>query len=74
MDEYATWIVERVLEYGQMQDVLGLAAFYGRQRFLEIVAQASRLSEKTSVFWASVLKKEGMTCTRKYSRPTAWNY
>ena len=74
MEQYPVWLVERVLEYGQMSDIRALQALYGRPRFLKTVAQASRLSKKTAAFWFAMLKKEGMPCTKKRSRRTAWAY
>lgn len=71
LEPHRTWIVERVLEYGQLKDVLALQELYGRSRFLETVAGASRWSERTGIFWSHMLKKEGVTCTKKYSRPKA---
>lgn len=71
LEPHRVWIVERVLEYGQLSDISALQELYGRSRFLETVAEASRWSEKTDIFWSHMLKKEGVTCTKKYSRPKA---
>ena len=71
--QHPVWVVERVLDYGSLQDVHALQRAWGRKTFLETVAQASRLSPRTHALWQQVLRKEGVACTKKYSRPTAWN-
>jgi len=67
------WVVERVLEFGQLNDIVLLQKLFGRRGFLDSVSAASRLSKRTAAFWSAMLKKEGMTCTRRFSRPKAWN-
>jgi transcriptional regulator with XRE-family HTH domain len=71
LDRHPRWVAERVLEYGALADVRTLIALYGRAEFLEIVSGARLQSSKTRRFWLAMLKKEGMSCTRKYSRETA---
>ncbi len=73
LDENALWVVERVLEYGTLDDVHTLVEFLGRETFLRFVAEARFSSNRTRVFWESVLAKEGKTCTRRYSRLEAAN-
>ncbi|MBP7828887.1 MAG: helix-turn-helix transcriptional regulator [Kiritimatiellae bacterium] len=74
LDRHPAWLTERVLEYGQLEDVRALLLLYGRRRFLDIAARATRLTPRTASFWSSLLKKEGPSCTKKFSRPTAWPY
>lgn len=71
---YPVWIVERVLEYGNLTDVEVLRDLMGRQAFLKTVASAQRVSPKTANFWRNMLKTEGILCTKKHFRNTAWNY
>ena len=71
LDHHPMWVVERVIEYGALADVRTLMALLGRERFLDLVGGARMQSEKTRQFWIEMLKKEGMSCTRKYSRGTA---
>lgn len=68
-----TWVTERVLEYGNLEDVRLLRDTLGRARFIKTVAAASRLSPRTRSFWNQILTMEGVPCTKKYSRDTAWN-
>lgn len=70
LEEHFTWIVERVLEYGALPDVKALLALAGKTKFLGAVAE-SRLAGRTETFWMHMLAKEGMSCTRKFSRREA---
>ncbi len=67
------WVVERVLEYGNLEDVALLREVMGRGAFLENIASSSRLSPRTRNFWNLMLEMEGVKCTKRYSRDTAWN-
>ena len=71
LEEHPLWAVERVLENGNLGDVRILAAFFGRQALLGLAGEARFSSDRTRVFWQQVLKREGMTCTRKFSREEA---
>lgn len=71
LEEYPLWVVERVLELGNLGDVRGLIAYLGRSEFLRLAADARLTSARTREFWLHMLDKEGMTCTRKFSREAA---
>jgi transcriptional regulator with XRE-family HTH domain len=73
LEAHAVWVVERVLEYGTLADVEMLRDQMGRKAFLAAVASTQRLSPRTASFWRKMLTMEGIRCTRKYSRDTAWN-
>jgi len=73
LDQHRVWVVERVLEYGQLEDVHALLHDLGKDAFLEAVAQSRWSSAKTASCWHALLKQEGKSCTRAYSRNTAWN-
>ena len=73
-DKHPVWVIERVLEYGALEDVRVLMSVFGKQRFLELAASAKRVSPRTATFWRSLLEQEGVPCTKKFSRNTAWNY
>jgi transcriptional regulator with XRE-family HTH domain len=66
------WVVERVLEYGDLDDINALVAVMGHAPFVKAVAQADRVSPLTRNFWRQVLDMEGVPCTKRYSRNTAW--
>ena len=73
LTKYPIWVVERILEYGHLTDLHMLQALMGRSRFLEAVAQAYRVSDKTRSFWTQILELEGIQCTNPFSRSTVWN-
>ena len=75
LTENTLWVVERVLEYGNLGDLSSLVALLGRKEFLEHVSEARLSSERTRTFWEHVLRREGVTCARKFSRreaSTSW--
>lgn len=72
-ETHPAWVVERVIEYGALEDIHALSETMGRKTFLETVAAATRMSPRTGNFWRQILKMEGVSCTKKYSRNTAWN-
>ncbi len=73
LESHPVWVVERVLEYGTLDDIEMLLGRMGRKNFLQAVASAHRVSPRTRNFWQNILKMEGIPCMRKYSRRTAWN-
>ncbi|MFO7871524.1 MAG: helix-turn-helix transcriptional regulator [Kiritimatiellia bacterium] len=73
LKRYPLWVVERVIEYGQMSDIHFLMRYMERRTFLEYVSRARFASRRTEKFWKKMLAKEGIPCTRKFSRNTAWN-
>jgi transcriptional regulator with XRE-family HTH domain len=72
LEAHPVWVVERVLEYGTLADVALLRDRMGRKAFLAATASAQRLSPRTATFWKHMLHMEGIPCTKKYSRNTAW--
>ena len=72
--DHPVWIQERILEYGNLNDIHLLQALAGRERFLQNTAKMNKVSPRTAGFWNAILMKEGIPCTKKYSRNTAWNY
>ena len=73
-EAHPVWVVERVLEYGTLADVKMLRDHMGRAAFLAATASAQRMSPRTLNCWRHMLIMEGIPCTKKYSRNTAWNY
>ncbi len=69
---YPVWIVERVLEYGNLDDLRTVRRLFGSDRFLDAVARARFASPKTRNFWEQILKLEGRLCTRMFSRNAVW--
>ncbi len=72
-EKHPVWLVERVLEYGNLEDIQVLREVMGKKAFLQAAAAAHRISPRTRNFWSQILELEGVSCTKKYSRNTAWN-
>lgn len=72
LDKHTVWVVERVLAYGQLKDVRMISGLLGADSFLDAVAMARFSSSKTRTFWEQILAMEGRSCTRAFSRDTAW--
>lgn len=73
--DYPAWVVKRVLEYGTLADVESIRDVMGRKAFLAEVAGLRFDTDRTRVFWQTMLEKEGIPCTAKYSRkavPNSW--
>lgn len=70
LTHHKDWVFERVLEYGDLEDVHMLRNFTGHAKFIETVASLRRLSPRTAAFWQQILKQEGYKCTNEYSRST----
>jgi transcriptional regulator with XRE-family HTH domain len=71
LTENTLWVVERVLEFGCLDDVRILIALLGRAEFLSLVGDARIESARTRAFWQQMLDKEGVACTKKFSREEA---
>lgn len=71
LEDHPLWVVERVLEYGSLGDIRILTALFGREILLNLVGEARFSSDRTRAFWQHVLEREGMACTRKFSREEA---
>jgi transcriptional regulator with XRE-family HTH domain len=71
LEENLLWVVERVLELGDLDDIRLLVGFLGRETFLRRVAEARFSSEKTRVFWRQILAREGVPCTTRSFRDEA---
>jgi transcriptional regulator with XRE-family HTH domain len=71
LDRYPEWVLRRALEYGSLDDVRSLVAYYGRDRFLELVSAVRFESGRTRTFWREMLRLEGLGCTTRFSREEA---
>jgi hypothetical protein len=71
LEDFPRWVVQRVLETGNLEDVQVLLACMEKKRFLEVVSRIQFSSARTESFWRHMLQKENMTCTRKFCRETA---
>ena len=73
LEEHPQWVVERVLEDGDLGDIRILTAFFGRETLLRLVGEARFSSDRTRVFWKQVLSREGFACTKRSLREEAAN-
>jgi len=72
MDQYPLWVLERVLEFGSLEDVNYLVNQMGQKQFLEQVALVRFKSVKTENFWRLILEREGIVpCIKRFSRKEA---
>lgn len=65
LKKYPQWIVERVIEYGNLDDIYSLMGVMGKRMFLKQVSNCRFQSRKTFFFWEMILEKEGVKCTKK---------
>jgi transcriptional regulator with XRE-family HTH domain len=71
LERHPAWVVARVLEYGQLEDVRALVGLLGRDRFFDVLAGVHLAEPKGRRLWAGLLKLEGRRCTRRFSREAA---
>lgn len=74
LKKYPQWVVERVIEYGDLEDVHSLIGVMGKRMFLKQVSGCRFQTQKTSTFWRSILEKEGIKCTKKSFQREAKNF
>ena len=74
LSRYPRWVLERVLEFGNLSDVRALIGHYGRDGFLELVSSCRFSSSRTSVFWENILKREKPECTKKHCPRAVENF
>lgn len=72
LSKHPRWVVERVLEYGSLDDVHALISFMGKRRFMRIVTQCRFQSVKTKSFWEGMLKREKIPCMKRSYQRTPW--
>lgn len=65
LKKFPQWIVERVIEYGNLDDVHSLINVMGKRMFLRQVSGCRFQSQKTFSLWKSILEREGIKCTKK---------
>jgi transcriptional regulator with XRE-family HTH domain len=68
---HAAWVVGRVVEHGDLEDVRWLVAKLGTDRFLALTADVRYTSARAARLWEGIREMEGIACTRRRSRPAA---
>ena len=71
LEDHPSWVVQRVLEYGDLDDVALLVRWMGRVSFLRHIAELRFETERTRVFWRQILDREGVQCTSEPFRQEA---
>lgn len=71
IERHAAWVVGRVIEHGDLEDVRWLAARLGRDRFLALTADVRYSSARAARLWEGIRDVEGIACTRRRSPPAA---
>ena len=74
LDAYPRWVVSRVIHYGDLDDVRGLATVMGKRSFLTTISGLRVQSARVAALWDAVLKLEGLPCTRQCSRRPVASY
>lgn len=77
IEEHATFIVQRVLEYGLIEDWNYILSYYGISRILSMALQYRSLDPKALSFISAITKtpKENFRCyTTIQLNQQHWNY
>lgn len=74
LKDHPLWVVGRVLEYGNLNDVRLLVRLMGREAFLRHVGEVRFETEKTRDFWRTILEREGLPCTSESFRREAASF
>lgn len=74
LSKYPVWVTERIIEYGSLKDIRSLMVLMGKRTFLKYVSECRFGSPKTEAFWKEMLKKEGLSCTKRHFPREAKNF
>lgn len=75
-DKHAAYVVERVSDYGDIEDWRWLLDYYGGARVREIVTASRRISKKSANLWRLLLDipRREISCLNTSSRREAANF
>lgn len=75
---YATAVIERVLDHGDIEDFREIAAYYGRDTMRAVFANSRRISERARAFGVALygdeLLKESTQWRSGFSQKKLWPY
>lgn len=79
VDEYPVYVIERLLEYGDLPSVRWMLRHFPREEVVAVLQASRRLSPLSGNFWALYfgLEKERVSCLSKLCRSepdTIWPY
>lgn len=69
---YPIWIMERILEYGSLEDIRQMIHLTGREEFLKNAALCRFQSARTAALWKTLINREGISCTKRSFQRGAW--
>lgn len=72
LKRHPAWVISRILEYGNLDDVRILQSVIGKREFLRKVAGSRFSSSRTEAFWRCMLEVEGVACTKRSFPREAW--
>jgi len=69
--EHAVYVIARILDYGNTEDVRALRRLYSNEKIVETVRTRRNLLPKTGKYWAVKLNipLEEVPCLKKYYHP-----
>ena len=76
LNEYPAYVIQRVLEYGEMEDWRLINCFYGLPKIVEVCKELRTLDPVCLSFICAIshTPKEDYRCYRtRQSAPTLWN-
>jgi hypothetical protein len=77
LEQHTSFIMERVMRYGKLNDWFLVKKIYGLEQIKSIVVELRELDDFSIAFLSLILniKKEAFRCYRqKQSQPSFWNY
>ncbi|HAV92170.1 TPA: hypothetical protein DCW38_03200 [candidate division WOR-3 bacterium] len=68
LDKHYKYIIARILDYGQWEDVRTLQKLYTKEQIIETIKTSRYLSKKTANYWAIKYKinKGEIECMKEY--------
>lgn len=78
-EAHASFVLERLLEYGSLESVHWVMKVYGPERIKKFLRERGRrtLSRKTLAFWVLILGLDAESCFERSSLTSSrpfWNY
>lgn len=79
VDDYRVYVIERLLEYGDLPSVKWMAASFPREAIINVLQSSRRLSALSANFWALYfdVDKETVSCLSnpyQKERDGAWPF
>ncbi len=79
IDRYSRYVIERLLEYGDLSSVRWMERYFSREEIVEVLKTSRSLSRKSANFWLTILDvpREEVRCMssafqEKYRKVWSW--